>query len=264
MRWLFNFFGVGKKPKAATAESKKQKPYEQWVQERLNAHGASLEVDGRWGTASVAAIKEFQRKKKLPISGMADKATHNLLKLQPGNSKARPVPSPAKRMPEWLTEMTRIMGLHEVHNNTSLIEYMRIGKYLGNPKDLPWCGDAVESTMVKSIACVVPSNPFLAINWRKWGQVCKAICGAVAIIQWKPGKSAGHIGYLIDVRKNSQGEIIAYKIRGGNQGNKVKDSWFKASSFYKIDFRWPADVPIENYPFIKGAAAAGGGLKETR
>ncbi|MCA8923407.1 MAG: peptidoglycan-binding protein [Planctomycetes bacterium] len=45
------------------------------LQQRLNANGATLEVDGKFGPLTEAAVRAFQRAKQLPDTGRADPAT---------------------------------------------------------------------------------------------------------------------------------------------------------------------------------------------
>lgn len=51
-----------------------------WVQWHLNEHGASLEVDGDFGSASVKALKEFQKKNGLVADGVCGSAVRAALK----------------------------------------------------------------------------------------------------------------------------------------------------------------------------------------
>ncbi|MEJ2060482.1 MAG: peptidoglycan-binding domain-containing protein [Gammaproteobacteria bacterium] len=45
------------------------------LQEALNAHGAKLKADGMWGKNTRAALKAYQKKNGLKVTGHADKAT---------------------------------------------------------------------------------------------------------------------------------------------------------------------------------------------
>lgn len=46
-----------------------------WLQERLNAHGATLGVDGKIGPATKAAVRVFQQTKGLTVDGIAGPLT---------------------------------------------------------------------------------------------------------------------------------------------------------------------------------------------
>ena len=238
--------------------------FEKWLQSRLNAHGAKLKVTGDVGTATRAAIKNFQRRKKIKQTGIANKSTVSLLRQSPQKGVSA-VPVPTQRLAPWMVEMTRRMGLHEKNDKATLSQWLRGGKFLGDPSKLPWCGDAVETCIVKTLDEVVPENPFWAQGWKNWGvDAGGPICCAVAVIKWN--SRAGHIGLVADVRKKN-GKITHIKLRGGNQGNMVKDSWFPYRTKGKgafIAFRWPKTFPITHYPYASGSASAGGGLAETR
>lgn len=41
--------------------------------------------------------------------------------------------------------MQRRMGLHEIQDKGRLIDFLKIGRFLGDPGLLPCCGDEVES-----------------------------------------------------------------------------------------------------------------------
>jgi peptidoglycan hydrolase-like protein with peptidoglycan-binding domain len=49
------------------------------VQTALNANGAQLDVDGKWGPKSSAALKVFQSSHKLKATGRMDPATAKAL-----------------------------------------------------------------------------------------------------------------------------------------------------------------------------------------
>lgn len=129
-----------------------------WLQGRLVAHGARIAVDGDWGRNSILALTTFQLARGLPATGVADQKTVAALKQSPsGKGPVTPIPMAAAvtAMPPWMAEMHRKMGLHEVSDTASLIAWLKIGKYLGNPKNLPWCGDAMESAIAKDRKSVV-------------------------------------------------------------------------------------------------------------
>lgn len=49
------------------------------VQEALNAHGAKLNADGKWGKETREAIKAFQKENGLKATGYANKKTRGKL-----------------------------------------------------------------------------------------------------------------------------------------------------------------------------------------
>ena len=52
------------------------------VQEALNNNGADLEEDGQFGSLTEAAVKTFQSQNQLPVTGIVDQATADLLGVQ--------------------------------------------------------------------------------------------------------------------------------------------------------------------------------------
>jgi peptidoglycan hydrolase-like protein with peptidoglycan-binding domain len=53
----------------------------QEVQKALNNSGKSLAVDGRWGTKTQAALRDFQKQNGLKASGRLDRATAQKLNI---------------------------------------------------------------------------------------------------------------------------------------------------------------------------------------
>ena len=217
-----------------------------WLQTRLKELGYyTAKIDGDWGGLSVAALEQFQRAYGLKVTSVSDRATVDALKVATVGDK--PVAeAPTEAMPPWMAEMYRRMGMHEVRNNASLIEFLKIGKYLGNPKDLPWCGDGVESCILKVLPKEpVPSNPFFAQNWKNFGiDVGRPIVGAVGVIKWTP--TSGHVGFIAGVSGNS------VEMLGANQNNEINITRFSMGTPSRgfIAFRWPRSFPFKSYPAL--------------
>ncbi|MBO0664173.1 peptidoglycan-binding protein [Jiella sp. MQZ9-1] len=229
--------------------------YIEWLQARLNAHGAALVVDGDWGRASIAALKTFQQGAGLAVTGTATAASVAALRAAPaGRTGAVSVP-PAETMPPWMAEIDRRRGLNEIRDNAALTAFLKIGRFLGNPKNLPWCGDCVESAFAKALPEeVLPKNPFFAQNWAGFGRKVPAIVGAVGVIRWSA--RAGHVGIVAGL----EGDTVV--LLGGNQSNAINCRGFAQRNF--IAFRWPISFPIRPYPALAGTAPALGNLAETR
>lgn len=219
--------------------------FERWLQERLTAHGYAVPIDGDWGRTSIEALKRYQKANGLPVTGVADTATVNALKRDPDDKAGFSTP-PAETMPPWMAEMYRRMGLHEVRDKAKLVEFLKIGKFLGDPSKLPWCGDMVESCIAKVLPSEpLPSTPFFAQNWKNFGRdVSSPIVGAIGVIKWSA--SSGHVGFVAGVDGSN---VI---LLGGNQSNAITLASFPRSKF--IAFRWPITFPIKQYPALKGKA----------
>lgn len=232
-----------------------------FLQERLNAHGERLDVDGDWGRKSQAALRRFQAREGLAVTGMADQGTVDALRRAPENAPAsQALPEravPDERMPPWMAELHRKMGLHEVRDNAVLARWLRRwGRFLGDPARLPWCGDAVESAIAKTLRDEpLPSNPFWAQAWNTFGiDAGVPLIGSIGVIRWS--KSAGHVGFVAGV-SGSQIHLL-----GGNQSNAINIRAFPAGKF--LGFRWPVTFPVRRYPPLVAGAPSGGGAGATR
>ena len=237
--------------------------FEKWLQSRLVAHGFDIKIDGRIGPATKQAIRDFQRKKRLAVTGSANDET--VEKLRGASKKVGEKKRQLKRsasMPPYIAEATRRMGLHERTDNGTLSRFMRkYGKFLGNPANLPWCGDFVESCILATLDEKVPDNPFWARAWAGFGiDAGGPKVGSIGVIGWKRG--GGHVGFVVDYDHKRQ----RVKLRGGNQRNSVNDSWFALNgrSGKFIAFRWPETYPMKTYAPMGGKASSGGGRGATR
>ena len=231
-----------------------------WLQARLIAHGFNVGkagASGAIGPATIAAILAFQRRHQLNETGLADAPTVAALRLAPSSNAGTPSVPPAETMPPWMAEMVRRHGLHEKTHNASLSDWLKIGKWLGDPAKLPWCGDAVETCFVKTLpAEPVPDNPFWAQSWKAFGSDAGGPkVGAVGVIRWSG--SAGHVGFVADYDGKRRVTLL-----GGNQSDMIRLSAFDLNKF--IAFRWPKTFPMKAYPPYRGNVAAGGGVAATR
>ncbi len=229
--------------------------FNKWLQSRLNAHGFAVRVDGAIGTQTTTALKAFQKAKGLRETGVADARTVEKLRAISTPHEVSETP-PAELMPPWMMEMHRRMGLNEIRDNAALSAWLNIGRYLGNPKNLPWCGDAVETCIVKTLPDeLVPNNPFFAQAWKDFGNDAGGFrVGAIGVIRWSG--SSGHVG-IEAARKN--GKIL---LLGGNQSNAINLTWFPEAKF--IAHRWPKTFPVKQYSQLTAAGASTGTTAGTR
>lgn len=216
-----------------------------WLQSRLTAHGYQVGVDGDWGRLSIEALRKFQTTRGLAVTGVADNPTVAALKTS--TDGGRPVAVVHEDMPPWMAEMHHRMGLHEVRDKSKLIEFLKIGKFLGDPSRLPWCGDMVESCIAKVLpAEPLPANPFFAQNWKSFGNnLSSPLVGSIGVIRWTA--TSGHVGFVA----GTEGTNVV--LLGGNQSNAITLASFPREKF--IAFRWPRTFDLKAYPALRGKAA---------
>jgi uncharacterized protein (TIGR02594 family) len=92
-----------------------------------------------------------------------------------------------------------------------------------------WCSAFVNWVLLE---CGIPgTGSALAKSWEKYGIACERKVGAIAI--YKRGKLPWqrHVGFVVDIRIDSQDLVL-----GGNQRNRVSTQWRdNAGAVY----RWP-------------------------
>jgi len=138
----------------------------------------------------------------------------------------------------WMTEIRRMMNMHEVYDNAGLRRWLASDGYaLGDPAEFPWCGDAVETPIRLTLPDEpIPKNPYWALNWQKWGEPTEPTYGCVISIS-RPG--GGHVAFLVGQ------DTSRYYCLGGNQSNRIRVSPINKSRFEPASFRWPITYPRE-------------------
>jgi uncharacterized protein (TIGR02594 family) len=140
----------------------------------------------------------------------------------------------------WVREGYQTFGLHEVTDSKILSAYLKSdGRFLGNPAQLPWCGDWVYTVLARSLpgepwSGDVERNPYWALNWKGFGKPCPAVYGAIGVFK-RPG--GGHVGFLIGVDSGY------YYVYGGNSGNKV--AIIRIAKDRLVASRWPTSYAYE-------------------
>lgn len=91
-----------------------------WIQWQLNTYGYGLVIDGSYGPATTSAVKDFQSKKNLPVTGNCDINTINVL----DGAAPQPAPAPTPVLPSGTPDpyadyskatwdFFRILGMNE-------------------------------------------------------------------------------------------------------------------------------------------------------
>lgn len=159
-----------------------------------------------------------------------------------------------RRSYPWVDEIRKVLGFHEVRDNATLKKWLvSDGKTLGDPGVLPWCGDAMETAIKRSLPTEkftgnLASNPYWALNWAGFGVHVEPRVGAIGVFKRNGG---GHVGVLISQSVNS------YHVLGGNQGDSVSVTAVPKHTL--VDSRWPSTYPIPEYrplPFAESPNAA--------
>lgn len=206
-------------------------------------------VDGNPSPAFDNAISEFKASVGFVKRPYFTGETLKKMDVDPSLFSLHPAP--------WMNEISRYLGMHEVRDRSALMAWLKSdGKTLGDPSKLPWCGDAVETTMkavlghagwIGNSDTKLRENPYWALYWLGFGasvSVEEALWGSVAVFERNGG---GHVGYVAGYDKGRQRLLI----RGGNQSDTVSDSWMdiNGKSVRLRGLRWPmtaAGIPLLN------------------
>jgi len=206
------------------------------IQKRLKKLGFDPgPLDGVPGRETSAAVKAFQKSKKLEEDGVVGPETLEAL------FPDKPAETLGDINLPWLDLALRKKGLHEGKNHAELSAFLRSdGKTLGDPAKNPWCGDFVETCIAVTLSNErLPSNPYLARNWLGFGQAIEPTMGAIAVY-WRGSKrgTQGHVAFLVGEGKSRNGPVF-YNL-GGNQSDAVTVTPIAKDRL--LGCRWPSSV----------------------
>lgn len=221
------------------------------IQEQLVKLGFSPgPLDGMMGRNTQQAIKAFQiQRPPLQVDGIAGPQTiRELFRNGDVNPSTESV-DVLLAMP-WLDIAISKKGLREGKDNIELRKFLKSdGGTVGDPAQLPWCGDFVETCIALALPNeILPGNPYLARNWTKFGKHVEPTLGCVGVF-WRGSQSgiSGHVAFIV-----GKGPGVFYLL-GGNQSNMV--SVTSLSTTRLLDTRWPATVAMPKefrLPTMKG------------
>lgn len=224
------------------------------IQRRLTELGFdSGPIDGVRGRKTITAVKRYQSSSHLEPDGIVGPDT---LRALFGGTAI--VPSESPDAAPWLDVAWRMKGLHERRDNAALREFLKSdGGTIGDPAKIPWCGDFVQTCVAIALPDEpLPSNPYAAINWMKFGREKQPQRGAILIF-WRgsPDGWEGHVGFYVSEDQTH------FHVLGGNQTDSVTVSRIAKGRMRKGGCRWP----ITGLAVESGAVQAdGSGLMETR
>lgn len=189
-------------------------------------------LDGLWGPKTEAATRAMISASGRPAAPAAPQAVTDL---------------------PWMIEAKRVLGRHEVRDNGWLRNWLKSdGKTLGDPAQLPWCGDFVET----SIRLALPGepfpgalgqNPYWARNWLGLGASIAPTYGAVMVFE--RGPTSGHVGFAVGQDASS------YFVLGGNQRDSVIVAEIAKGRL--LGTRWPSTHPRPATPRLPQMVSGG-------
>lgn len=142
-----------------------------------------------------------------------------------------------RREPSWLTVAGYYLGTKEVPgggSNPKIIGWaQRLGGWIRSyftSDAIPWCALFVNACLDE---VRLPGTKSLAAkSFETYGiKLDQPVLGAILVFTRDGG---GHVGFYV-------GETATrYRVRGGNQGDAVSDTWIAKARLTAI--RWPGDV----------------------
>lgn len=197
-------------------------------------------LDGISGASTRKAIREFQADHGLLVDGIAGKETIKALSLAVSTITGLPPAPAAPIIPPWYEELLRKKGLHELRDRSALMAWLRSdGKTLGDPSKLPWCGDAIETCIAKTLPDEpLPANPYLARNWLKFGVPLSAPTLGCVLVFWRGSRAGtnGHVGLYAGEEKDGTLHVL-----GGNQSDAITIARLDRGRL--LGMRWPSSYP---------------------
>lgn len=206
------------------------------IQQALKAKGYDVgPIDDVRGRKTSAAIMAFQESHGLERDGIVGPVTRRAL-LGEGTGS----PAVGDVLP-WVEETRRVMGLHEKRDNARLWDWLKSdgAADLGDPAQNPWCGSLVQTAFLLTLPNEpLPENPFLALNWTRFGVSCSPQVGAVLVF-WRgsPDNWQGHVGFYVGE------DTTHFHVLGGNQADRVSVVRIAKVRLRASGCRWPASLP---------------------
>lgn len=227
------------------------------LQALLNRAGAAtpmLEVDGKIGPLTKAAIRAFQKRAGLRETGIPDDRLYQALQA------ALATPAPAIVAPPWLVLARAEKGQKEVKgagSNGRILRYREVGMTTDDLRTedgaRPWCADFANAML--EAAGVRGTRSGMALSFKSSPEFVQLSGPALgAIVQfWRGTRTSGY-GHVNFYEFETAEKIYG---TGGNQGDAVTLAGFSRDDdrFGLLGYWWPASVPL---PTIRALAKPAG------
>jgi uncharacterized protein (TIGR02594 family) len=191
-------------------------------------------ADGVWGRRTIAAVKAFQEAHGLEVDGILGPETARALT---GNATAPTGKTAGIATPlVWFEEALSLVGTEEKpgkESNEKIIAWAKRCNIDYKSDDIPWCGLFVAHCIGATLPEEpMPTTPLLARSWRKFGNACQPVQGAVLVF-WRGSKdgTTGHVGFY----RSEDDE--AFHVLGGNQRDSVNTC--RIGKDRLLAARWP-------------------------
>jgi uncharacterized protein (TIGR02594 family) len=204
----------------------------------LRQKGAELTVDSEFGPVTEDAVKAFQARRKLKVTGIVGRDEWEIIERE-----YEGLPSVRDYAP-WHSVMRALTGTREIPGARSSPIIMDWVRYIGEEfpdlrkysrgytnDAIPWCGLCVAYCVAR--AGIPPVEQYLwAQNWAKWGRpLRKPVVGAILAFKRRGG---GHVAMFEGQTRTH------YIVRGGNQSDTINVTQIPKSNLVRDGIRWSA------------------------
>jgi uncharacterized protein (TIGR02594 family) len=143
--------------------------------------------------------------------------------------------APRPNDPPWYAIAWGERGVKEIAGpaaNPRIIEYQAATNYRPGSDEVHWCSSFVNWVMKE--AGIARTNSAAARSWLKWGKkIAQPVRGCVVVLRRGNNPQNGHVAFYV----SRQGDLV--RLLGGNQGDQVKISRYKAADV--LSYHMPTD-----------------------
>lgn len=200
----------------------------------LVKHGYNLDIENpSWGPKCKSAVKDFQSKNGLNITGVIDKHTLALLNKEPISGDSHP----RDKLPGYYLIAKGEVGIKEIpgkKDNPKIREYHKSVDGKEMSEENHWCAAFVHWCLKKANEKAPVSQTRRARSFLKYGAEVKNPKEGDIVIFWRTSIDSkdGHVAFF--VKETSKGIVVL----GGNQSDAVNESVYPKSRL--LGYRRPA------------------------